>query len=98
MPYSVDEDDERLDLTGVFVVDYQPGLYGPFETRRLAAGWASEQLARSGRVGVTCEVAAVSLEIRHDGNTNPVADPYLKMARMLEQAGLIDAAGVGEQP
>ena len=42
-----------------------------------------------------CELAAVQLEIRHDENPTVVADPYLKLARMLEQGGLIDAAGVG---
>lgn len=42
------EDDERLDLRGVFVVDFAPGLFGPFETRRLATEWASEQVSVHG--------------------------------------------------
>jgi hypothetical protein len=40
------EDEERLDIVGTFVVDFEPGLYGPFETRRLAEEWASEMVSR----------------------------------------------------
>jgi hypothetical protein len=53
----------RDDEPGTYVVDFEPGLYGPFTTRREALEWAYAKVGGDGERGrtygyVVCAVSA----------------------------------------